>query len=161
MRYLMTTIFSFLPNSDWVTPARASQLVIAGIVIVVIGLGLGIWGIIKTPIETKKDDSLILLGLLDDVYQRLKLITRLTIRKMRSKKWENVTSAYPTLMGLADIDIEDAIETIMVKNVYLITTGKPNMAVWKLLILKDSKTLKLRIENSSRCMPTSVLRMKP
>lgn len=90
----------------------------------------------------KKDGDLTLLALLDDVYQRLKLITRLTIRKMRSKKWKDVTSAYPNFMSLTDIDIDVAIQEIMLKNVFFFTAGKP------MTIEEDSKQLVEKIQQS-------------
>jgi hypothetical protein len=90
-----------------------------------------------------KDDGIILLRLLDDTYQRLKVITRLTIRKLRSQNWKDMDSAYFYFMGLTDVDIESEIEKIMFKNLYYLTTGKP------MTVEEDSKQLAKQVQQSS------------
>jgi hypothetical protein len=90
-----------------------------------------------------KDESLMLLSLLDEAYKRLKLITRLTIRKMRKQKWKDVTSAYPYFMSLADVDIDSEIENIMLRNIFYFTTGRP------MTIEEDSKNLAKKFLGSS------------
>lgn len=118
-----------------------------GIPLLLVLLAFGIYLVWRSYkrryIESAHNDGLTLLTLLDEVYQRLKLITRLTIRKLRSKKWKDVTSAYPYFMGLTDIDVDVAIEEIMLKNVFFFTTGKP------MTIVEDSTQLAKKIEQSS------------
>ncbi len=127
-------------------------------VIGVVGASITGW-IIKHKLKDEQeksaiavDDSLILLGLLDEVYQRLKHITRLTIRKMRSKKWEAVTSAYPYFMSLTDIDVDAEIENILFKNLGLFISGKP------MTVIRDSKQLATRIQKSPlfTCNPEGI-----
>jgi hypothetical protein len=97
-------------------------------------IGLIMFGIAILAVKSKTkateinnnsgNDSLLLLGLLDDNYQRLKTLTRMAMQKLRSDEWKEMDSAYFYFMGLTDIDIESAIENIMIKNLYLFTTGK-------------------------------------
>jgi hypothetical protein len=112
--------------------------VLIGVIFIVIGQLR-----IKQESSFSQDNSLVLLALLDEVYQRLKTITRLTIRKLRANEWEDVTSAYPYFMGLADLDIDAAIEEIMLRNVYFLTTGRP------MTIVEESTRLAERIKQSS------------
>ncbi len=91
---------------------------------------------------TIKNDSLYLLTLLDDAYQRLKRITRITIRKLREKNWKEMESATTSLMWLTDIDIETAIEKIMIDNVRKFMSGQP------MTLFDDGKELGVKIQKS-------------
>ena len=90
---------------------------------------------LRTHARSLTNDGTELLRLLDDVYVRLKSITRRTIRKMRSTDWEDVTTAYPFLMDLSEIDVDTAIHGIILKNLYYLQTGQ------KLTLEKDGKKL--------------------
>lgn len=93
-------LIEYGPTAGIITPLWEKVYAYTGIGFIVIGVIIAAVGILKTPmIETISDDSLILLGLLDDIYQRLKTITRMTIRKMRGKKWGDVTDASPVFMS--------------------------------------------------------------
>ena len=89
-----------------------------------------------------QDDGLVLLRLLDEVYQRLKTITRLTIHKLREKDWRDMESASIDMMWLTDIDIESAIESILLKNIVNFMTGS------QMTIMRDSKRLATKIQQS-------------
>jgi len=89
-----------------------------------------------------KYNGLVLLRLLDEVYQRLKVITRLTIRKLRARDWRDMESASIDLMWLTDIDIESAVESILLKNVVSFTSGRP------MTVVSDSKQLATKIQKS-------------
>jgi len=88
------------------------------------------------------DDGLFLLFLLDEAYQRLKAITRQTIKKLKEKDWQDMEQASIDLIWLTDIDVESAIEEILLKNVVNFTSGKP------MTIMRDSKRLATKIKES-------------
>ena len=108
-----------------------------------------IWGIItfvfwrRSPKTTVKDEGLILLELLDEGYHRLKDITRSSIIKLREHNWQDMTVASTNLMWLTEIDIESAIERILIQNMYKFMAGKP------LTVIQDSQRLGNKITESS------------
>ncbi|MFC2038990.1 hypothetical protein ACFLUG_04395 [Chloroflexota bacterium] len=89
-----------------------------------------------------KNDGLVLLLLLDEVYRRQKEITRQTIRRMRQKDWQGMEAVTFELMGLAEMDIDVAIWTILQKNVTQFMSGKP------LTVVRDSRHLSKKIHDS-------------
>ena len=93
--------------------------------------------------NTSRDGGLLLLELLDESYQRLKAITRMTIKKLRSKKWEDMHESIPFyISSLTNIDIDSEIENIMAKNLYLFATGKT------LTVIEDGKELAKKMKES-------------
>jgi hypothetical protein len=91
---------------------------------------------------TIQKDGLVLLTLLDEAYFRLKWITRMSIRKLRSKDWQDMATATTDLMWLTDMDIESAIEKIMIDNLHKFMSGQP------LTLFDDSKQLGEKIRKS-------------
>ncbi len=89
------------------------------------------------------EEGLELLELLDQVYTRLKRLTRETIRNLQKEDWRGMQAANKELMWLTEMDVESAINKIMVENVFRFATGKP------LTVVEDTKKLATKIKSSS------------
>lgn len=89
-----------------------------------------------------QDRGLVLLNLLDTIYLRLKEITKNTIRQQRKREWSDINVLATDLMWLTDMDIQLAIERIMLENVYKFVAGQP------MTVERDGKRLANKIKKS-------------
>ena len=89
----------------------------------------------REQLESQRDDGLVLLTLLDDVYQRLKFLTERTIAQLRNKGWSGMRSIVSDAMGLTQIDVNSKIQDILQKGITDFMSGK------SMTIQGDSKQL--------------------
>lgn len=92
----MSIVFSFLPNTDWITATQAGYLVYAGIGLVILGVGLGLWGIIKTPVP----DNIKLYGIIPILNKAVSRLWNLAYKEAKKpidwKSYDNVNKKINT-----------------------------------------------------------------
>jgi hypothetical protein len=90
---------------------------------------------LKSRVSHEIPDGASLLQLLDETYQRLKLITGQTIDKLRVDKWSGMQPVYKDAMGLTQMDVNTKAQAIMAKGISDFMSGKP------MTVSEDSKQL--------------------